>query len=147
MLLDITTKNQFTAPFMFAPQTVTNHTDATTDALDVAGVRGAEVLTIIGAMAGNDGSNTLVPTLQESDTLVGTDFTNVAAADIVGGAVATAVAANTVNKQGYLGKKRYIRVKLDFTGTGISSVVVGVIGHVQFATLMPGTDPSPLMTT
>lgn len=147
MLFDISTKNQYNAPHMLAPQSITNHTDVASDALDVGGVRGAEVLTIVGAMTGNDGSNTLVPTLQESDTLVGTDFTNVAAADIVGGAVATAVSPNTVNKQGYLGKKRYIRVNLDFTGTGITAVVVGVIGHVQFASLMPGTDPSPLMTT
>jgi len=145
MLLDISTKNQFNAPHMLAPQTITNHTDVASDALDVSGVRGAEVLTIIGAMAGNDVNNTLVPALQESDDLVAANFTNVAAADIVGGAVAAAVAPNTVNKQGYLGKKRYIRVNLDFTGTGISSVVVGVIGHVQFATLEPGTDPSPLM--
>lgn len=145
MLLDISTKNQFNSPHMLAPQTISNHTDVASDALDVSGVHGAEVLTIIGAMTGNDGSNTLVPVLQESDDLVDVNFTAVAADDIVGGAVATAVSANTVNKQGYLGKKRYIRVKLDFTGTGISSVVVGVIGHVQYSTLVPGTDPSPLM--
>ena len=145
MIRDITTKRNKTVPPMLAPgAAITNHTTFATDYMDTQGARGAEVTVISGAQVGNDGSNYLTPVLQESDTVNNADFANVAAADIVGGAVPGALAPNGIQKIGYIGSKRYIRVNLTFTGTGVSSIYLAVLGAVEFASLMPGTDPSPL---
>lgn len=146
MLLDITTKRNKTAPPILAPAAaITNHTTFATDMMDIRGARGAEIDVISGAQVGNDASNTLTPVLQESDTIHDADFSGVAASDIVGGALPGVLAPNSTIKIGYLGSKRYIRVNMVFVGTGITSVYLTVMGAVEFASLMPGTDPSPLM--
>lgn len=144
MMLDNVTKRNFSKHAMYGPgAAITDHTDVASQALDVQGASGAGVIIVTGILTGEDVSNTLVPALQESDTLVAGDFTAVAAVDVVGGALLGAVGDNQVYKVGYLGTKRYIRVNLDFTGTGISSAYVTVIGMLENNYLVPGTDPSP----
>lgn len=147
MIRDITTKRNKTVPPLLPPgAAITNHTTFATDMMDTQGARGAEVSVISGAQVGNDGSNYVTPVLQESDTVHAADFANVAAADIVGGVAPGAVGANTVQKIGYIGMKRYIRINFVFTGTGVSSAYLAAIGALEFASLMPGTDPSPMIT-
>jgi hypothetical protein len=146
MIRDITTKRNYSNPPVLPPVSITNHTTFNTDAMDTQGARGAEMLVVTGAMTGNDANDTITPVLQESNDLVSANYTNVAASDIVGGALPGALAPNSDVKIGYIGMKRYIRIQFVFVGTGISAVVVGVAGCVEFASLMPGTDPSPLLT-
>ena len=145
MIRDITTKRNKTVPPLLPPgAAITNHTTFATDMMDTQGCRGAEVSVISGAQVGNDGSNFVTPVLQESNTQHDADFANVAASDIVGGVVPGALAANTVQKIGYIGMMRYVRVNFVFTGTGVTSAYLSAIGALEFASLMPGTDPSPI---
>lgn len=81
--------------------------------------------------------------LQESDTVVGTDFTDVAAADILPakGATGSTVSVTTdgandliAGALGYTGNKRYVRAV--FTGTTNTAATVqalGVKGHFSSA--------------
>ncbi len=48
---------------------------------------------------------------------------------------------------GYKGGKRYVRVKLDYTGTGITAGVVGVYGIVGRAKEAPVTAPDAVSAT
>ncbi len=144
MFLDIVTKRNFTKDALLAPQSISNHTDVATKILDTRGARGAGVVIIVGTQTGDDVNNYMVPELQESDTVVGADFTAVAAEDVVGGVLPGSVTDNSISKIGYLGTKRYIRVNLNFTGTGISALGISVIGMLENNYLVPGEDPSPL---
>lgn len=79
--------------------------------VDTAGTgnffRSAMLLVLAGAVT--DGTHTV--TLQESDD--NTTFTDVAAADLQGSLTAVTTAnANTVQRQSYLGAKRYLRAKV-----------------------------------
>lgn len=65
----------------------------------------------------------VLPVLQESDAS-GSGFTDVAAADMLG--ALTLVDDNTkdsiIQKVGYIGSKRYLRTKYDFTGTHTNGI-------------------------
>jgi hypothetical protein len=103
----------------------------------------------MGTFTGVDGSNYLTITLQESDTVVGTDFTTVAAGDLVG--AFTVVNASTKDQTsqmvGYIGSKRYIRVALTYTSTGISASLVAVDAMLMRARRVPPTAPAPVTAT
>lgn len=112
--------------------------DATSTLLDTAKFDGIEVDVIIGALTGTLGaSNYLTPILQESDTTVGTDFAAVASADMIGSlsVVDSASEDSLIQRVGYIGHKRYIRVKLDYTGTITAGItgVVGILGYPESA--------------
>ncbi len=68
------------------------------------------------------GSVKVLPVLQESDD--NSTFTDVAAADMVG--TLTVVDDNAedsvIQRVGYIGSKRYIRTKFDFTGTHTNGI-------------------------
>lgn len=95
------------------------HTDTASAILDTSKAAGAEIQVMIGALTGVTGSNYLTPVLQESDTIVGTDFTEVASSNIIGGfsKVDSTSEDSVIQRAGYIGTKRYIRVNLDYTGT------------------------------
>lgn len=70
------------------------------------------------------------PKLQESDD--NATFTDVAAGDLLG-AFAN-LAASAVQRVGYKGSKRYVRVVLTYvSGTSIAAGAVIVLGHAELA--------------
>lgn len=98
----------------------------TSSAIDLKGFNSAAVIINTGAI-GSSGNFT--PKLQESDTTTSEDFTDVAAADLVG-TFPTALAAASVYRVGYIGRKRYVRTVLTLnSGTSIAAGVVIVKGH------------------
>lgn len=125
------------------------HTDTASAILDTSKAAGAEIQVMIGALTGVTGSNYLTPVLQESDTIVGTDFTEVASSNIIGGfsKVDSTSEDSVIQRAGYIGTKRYIRVNLDYTGTGITAGVVGVTGVLAYPTYAPMSAPSPITAT
>ena len=105
-------------------------TDATSSLLDVSDYNGVEVDAIVGALTGTLGaSNYLTPILQESNTTAAADFTTVASADMIGGftVIDSATEDSVIQRVGYIGTKRYLRVTFDYTGT-ISAGITGAIG-------------------
>lgn len=118
-----------------------NDTDTVSSILDTAGFNAAGILVNIGACTGMDADSKLLPVFQESDTTTGTDFTTVAAGDLIG--AFTVMDLNTEDQVtqfvGYHGGKRYIRVNLDFTtGTGgITAGLLSVDGILGMPTLAP----------
>jgi hypothetical protein len=99
---------------------------ATSAAIDLIGFSSAALVINTGAIAG-DGDFTAK--LQESDTTTSGDFTDVAAAHLVGVLPAT-LEADVVYKQGYIGGKRYVRTVITKNGgTSIAAGAVIVKGH------------------
>jgi hypothetical protein len=99
----------------------------TSDLVNLAGFESCEVLVTVGALTGVSGSNTLTAKLQECDTTVGTSFTDVAVADMIGGftLIDSTAEDSTIQRVGYIGNKKYLRVVLTEAGT-ISAGIVGV---------------------
>lgn len=98
----------------------------TSAAIDLQGFDSAAVLIQAGAIAG---AGNFTPKLQESDTTTSGDFTDVAAADLIG-AFPSALAASTVYEVGYKGTKRYVRTVLTLnSGTSIAASAAIVKGH------------------
>ncbi|MFD1744055.1 hypothetical protein ACFSE1_01140 [Rhizobium helianthi] len=107
-----------------APQ-VLSATD-TSAAIDLIGFDSAAVVISTGAIVS---SGNFTAKLQESDTTTSGDFSDVAAADLIG-TLPTALAASSVYKQGYVGNRRYIRlVTTKNSGTSIAVGAVVVKGH------------------
>ena len=109
-----------------------NDTEGTGLGADLKGYEGALVVFEIGISADTlSGSVLLTLKVQESDD--DSAYTDVAAADLIGGANAIVIddAAEdaVIHVRGYNGAKRYLRAFVDFTGTHtngtpISAVVV-----------------------
>lgn len=102
--------------------------------VDLRGYDSAMLVVSFGAYT--DGSHT--PSLQQSDD--NSSFTTVAAAELSGSltAVSSAGGANSVQRVGYLGSKRYVRAVLTVTGatTGAlsdASVVRSAPRHAPLA--------------
>lgn len=124
-------------------------TDTVSAILDTWGFNGAMVLVSVGALTGVDASNYLTPVLQESDTIVGTDFAPVAAGSIHG-AFTKMDATNedqVTQSVGYIGSKRYVRVNLDFTGAGITASYVSVVGILGRPNVLPAVAPAAVTAT
>lgn len=134
------------------PQDVVK-TDTPSNILDTAGFDAAAIVVSVGTITGIDGAgNDLTPTLQESATTAGADFTDVAAADIVGGftKIDSTSEDSVAQTAGYIGSKRYIRAYLNFTSgtsTAISATPVSVIGILAKAHDKPVTAPDPVSAT
>lgn len=95
-------------------------------AVDLNGFNSAVVVINTGAIAG---SGNFTPKLQESDD--NTNFTDVAAGDLIG-AFPAALAAASVYKVGYKGFKRYVRPVLTLnSGTSIAAGVLIVKGDAN----------------
>jgi hypothetical protein len=95
-------------------------------AIDLLGFNSAAIVINTGAIAG---SGNFTAKLQESDTTTDGDFTDVAAADLIGD-LPTALAASSTVKQGYVGTKRYIRAVLTLnSGTSIAAGAIAVLGE------------------
>lgn len=98
----------------------------TSSALDLLGFESAAIVINTGAIVS---SGDFTAKLQESDTTTGGDFTDVAAADLIGTFPASLV-ADSVVKVGYIGSKRYVRTVI--TKNGGTSIAVGAVlvkGH------------------
>lgn len=99
---------------------------ATSAAIDLQGFNSAEVLINTGAVAGAGDYTTK---LQESDTTTSGDFTDVAAANLLG-TFPTNLAADSVYRVGYKGTKRYLRtVTTKNGGTSVAAGIVVIRGH------------------
>jgi len=111
------------AQLTVVPQVVT--ADVSGAAVDTRGFDSAIAIVIAGAIVA---AGLVLPILQESDTTTDGDFTNVAAGDIKGTPFVN-LTASSIQKVGYTGKKRYLRIKLDYvSGTSVavsSSIVLG----------------------
>lgn len=142
-------KKGLTAPVVLLEAADLAHTNTTTALLDTRNFGAAEILLAIGALTGVDGSNYVTPKLQECDTTVGTSFTDVAAADIDG--AFTAVNATTkdsvIQRVAYIGGKRYIRVVLTYTGSGITAGIIGCYGILGRPSVAPIAAQSAVSAT
>lgn len=125
------------------------HTTVASSLLDTADFSRIEVDAIVGALTGVDGSNYVTPILQESDTTAAADFAAVDTAYIIGGfsQVDSAAKDSVVQRAGYIGHKRYIRVNFVYTGTGITAGIIGAIGIVGHGKAYPVTAPAPVSAT
>src|SRR5690606_15848209 len=81
------------------------------DNVDLKGYGAAELVVNTGAIVS---AGLYVMSLQESDTTTDGDFTDVAAANLLG-SLPTSLAASTVYRVGYIGKKRYVRAVITKT--------------------------------
>ncbi|MDI3335871.1 hypothetical protein QKW60_05600 [Defluviimonas aestuarii] len=99
-------------------------------AIDLQGHNSALVEFATGAIAG---AGDFTAKLQESDTTTSGDFTDVAAADLLG-TLPASLAADSVYKQGYVGRKRYIRhVITKNGGTSIAASATVIKGNATEA--------------
>jgi len=98
--------------------------------VDTSGFATALLIVNTGAVAG-DGDYSIA--IQESDTTTDGDFADVADADLLGTLPAT-LEASKVYRQGYIGKKRYLRAVITKTdGTSIAAGAVFVLGTPALA--------------
>ena len=112
--------------------TLSGTTPASTAAIDMQGFNALDIAVVNATVtdAGTAAGYTIK--LQESDALVGSGFTDVAAADAVGGVVSTTTTSDTDDDKiagvlGYVGGKRYVRAT--GTGTTLTDAVVYIMGR------------------
>jgi len=99
-------------------------------AVDLQGFGSTLMVVNTGAIAGS-GDYSL--TMQHSDTTTDGDFTNVAAADLLGSIPGT-LEENKTYRQGYIGKKRYVRAVITKAGgTSVAAGAVFVLGGPALA--------------
>jgi len=125
---DLTTTIQFVRG---AAQTLSGVTPNNSAAFDVRGFDAANFYLSTGVVTDAGTAAGFTMKLQESDTLVGADFTDVAALDLIGANLTVTLDASdnvTAGVQGYVGNKRYVRAV--FTGTTLTDAVVWVNGIV-----------------
>lgn len=98
--------------------------------VDLVGFGSALMVVDTGAIA-SDGDYGIA--IQHSDTTTDGDFDDVDAADLIGSLPAT-LEASKVYRQGYIGKKRYIRAVITKAGgTSIAAGAVFVLGSPHLA--------------
>lgn len=106
------------------------HVDAQSNYVDLAGWDAAKFCVHVATQTGIDTSNYVTPILQEATATpaAAVSYSAVASTDYVGGF--TKIDATTeddvIQTAGYTGACRYVNVKIDFTGTGISAGIVCV---------------------
>ncbi|MGR3494080.1 hypothetical protein [Citreimonas sp.] len=93
----------------------------TSAAIDLLGFNSAALVINTGAIVS---AGDFTAKLQESDTTTAGDFTDVAAAHLVGEFPAS-LAADSVVKVGYIGHKRYVRTVI--TKNGGTSIAAGAV--------------------
>lgn len=121
-------KNNLTVTSAVHPATLT--ADGTVVSVDRQGSGAVLAVVQLGALTTVDVSNYFEFKLQESDD--GSTFTDVVAADLIGGTTNVIVrangvlgVANTSYTLGYKGNKRYVGVLADETGT--STIIAGAV--------------------
>lgn len=118
------------------PQFVNSNGAITGAAVDLQGYESAMLVATAGVMAGSAAANVHNFKLQESDSAT-TGFTDVAAGDLIGANPAhNGTTDNTVQKQSYIGKKRYLLVVDTVTGFTTAGGYVSasiLLGHPQIA--------------
>lgn len=98
--------------------------------VDLQGFGSALMVVNTGAVAG---AGDFAIAMQHSDTTTDGDFADVAAKDLLGALPAT-LEADTIYRQGYIGKKRYVRAVITKAGgTSIAAGAVFVLGHPAMA--------------
>jgi hypothetical protein len=125
--------------------------DAYSNLLDLQGFESAQITVLVGLVTGGDGTNKLDFVIQESDTTATGTFTAVASTDLMGSFTQNAGTDNYRESVGYVGAKRYIRVKFDFTtpggGAAISAAIVGVLGLLGNPRVYPVVSPAAVAAT
>lgn len=126
-----------------AVQTLSGTTPNNSALFDTRGYGSINVALLTGTVTDAGTAAGFTMKLQESDTVVGTDFTDVAAADILTarGVNATTVTVTTdaannliAGVLGYVGNKRYVRAVFTGTaGTNATVQVKGLLGHPSSA--------------
>lgn len=142
-------KNRLALVQLMDPQDTNDNDDQLSNILDTANFGSAVVAVMIGAITGIAAGHDLIPVLQESDTTVDGDFTAVVAADVEGAftEVDAATEDQAVQWVGYKGSKRYVRVKLDYTGTDITAALIAILGILGEATVLPAVAPAAVTAT
>lgn len=118
------------------PLVVNDDTEGTGVAIDTANAGAVELVVQVGISADTlSGSVKVLPVLQESDAS-GSGFAAAATTDVVGAFTLIDDAAEdaVVQRVAYIGRKRYIRVFLDTTGThtnGTPCSAVAVLSRVK----------------
>lgn len=101
-------------------------------ALDRRGFRSVEFIYSSGASA--SAADTITPVVYEGDTTDGS-FTSVANADLLGTEAALTLTAAKSGRVGYIGNKRYLKLRL--YGTGTATAVVAAVAVLGTANLRP----------
>lgn len=104
-------------------------------AVDLQGAESALVQVSVGAVAGSGSFK-----VQESATTTSGDFTDVADADLIGltgNTSGTAVTASTDYAVDYIGRKRYLRVRMSAAATTCNVSGVVVKSHLRHSAGVP----------
>lgn len=97
-------------------------------AVDLLGFDSAALVVATGAVTG---AGDMSVKLQESDTTVAGDFTDVAPEHLQGAITGSLVSGETV-KVGYRGFKRYLRAVMTLNGgTSVTTAALFVLGHAS----------------
>lgn len=131
--------SSFSAVKSILPIVGNNDTEGTGTGVDLKGYEGCLVIFEVGVSADVlSGSVLLTLQVQESDDDAA--YSNVAAADLIGGANGIVIddpaEDDVIHVRGYNGSKRYVRAFIDFTGTHTNgtpiaaTVVRGLPRHV-----------------
>lgn len=141
-------KNNLSIVHLLDPQDVAG-SDTASLILDTKDFDGAVLEVAIGALTGVDATNYLTPVLQHSATTAGDDFEAVDSAYIHGAFTKMDAATEDQVTQvvGYHGTKRYLRVLLDFTGTGITASLAAVIGVLGRPNVSPAATVAAITAT
>jgi hypothetical protein len=91
------------------------------NAVDLRGFNEAELIVNTGAIAG---AGDFTAKVQESNTTTDGDFTDVAAANLLG-ALPASLTADATFRVGYIGSKKFVRVVL--TKNGGTSIAAGAV--------------------
>lgn len=118
--------------------TLNGATSVASSLVDMQGFSALDVALLTGTISDAGTASGFTMKLQHSDTTVAGDFTDVAAADAVNGAVSVTVTADTdddkiVGRLGYVGGKRYVRVVA--TGTTLSAGDIHPIARLSRSSL------------
>ena len=121
--------NNITVVTSIDPILGNNDTEGTGVGVDLSDYEAAEMVFHFGISGDTlSGALSVLPILEESDTL-GSGYTTVAAADMLGSLTVIDAAAEdpAVQSVGYIGNKRYIRAFVDFTGTHTNGMPISAV--------------------
>lgn len=132
---------------LLQPKDITTN-DTYSKIVDLQDFEQCDIIVNLGVCTGATSNTYVTPILQESDTLTEADFSEVDSDDYLGGLskVDDTAESNTIQRVGYIGSKRYLRVLLDVTST-MSNVPVSVTAILAGARHNPPTAPTALTTT
>lgn len=132
---------------LMAPVDITTN-DTYSSIVDLQDFEQCDIIVNLGVCTGATGNTYVTPVLQESDSLTEADFSAVDSANCLGGfsKVDDVAEDNTIQRVGYVGSKRYLRVLMDVTST-MTNVPVSITAILAGARHNPPTAPTALATT